>query len=355
MSEYDVVLPESDGDDEVMSSGGLPRWLGFVAALAVAALLAALVRQGLSGGDHTAAPTSTDSRTSPPPGPSANFAWDLAKSAGGTWLLESTSLAQVSGTRVARSVALRGLVVQQVSVPKLAVDAAANRVWIVLTNAALTRMIEFDAVTLQRIRTVTWSHLVQGAAALRGYLFLSTDFGIAELAPGASRPRYVPGLAGSIGPVVVDAARGRIVTMDLGYPTDIWTYRPGSRPHEAETPLPLENGTIAVVGGQIWVGGSYESGRAVLLRLDPRTLQPVQQAPASEFGPEAVIAGTGAKVLWLRTADSSNLLACVNATTGRVEQRWRVISVNAVASDRSGALVATPSGVLGLVLSGCAG
>ena len=352
MPAYDVDLP--DPEDEVISGGGLPRWLTVVGVLLAVAFAVTVIQHASMGGGHEAAPVPTATRT-PPSSPPPNFAWDLARSPTGTWLLETRTLAQVSGTRVARSIALRGLAVPPASVPKLAVDDAANRVWVVLTNAAPTRMVEFDATTLQRVRDVTWAHLVEGAVALHDHLYLSTDFGVAELPPGAARPHYVLGLAGSIGPVVVDAARNRVITMDLGYPTDIWSYRPGESPQEAAMPIAMERGTVAVVGDTIWVAGRYESGRAVLLRLNPTTLQPMLRAPAREYRGGAVLVGTGSRVLWLRSGGSGNLLACVDAATGRVEQRWQVLHVNAVTSTRAGALVATPSGVVGLVLSSCSG
>jgi hypothetical protein len=323
-----------------------------VAALVAVALAATLVQRSFHGGSHRAAAPSP-TRSVPAPVPS-NIAFDLAAGPNGTWVLETHTLAQVSGTRVTRSIALRGVEVPAGSAPKLAYDVATNRVWVVLTNAVPARMIEFDAATLQRVRDVTWSQLVQGAVALRNYLYLSTSFGVAGLPPGAARPHLIGGLAGAIGPLVVDAARNRIVTIDLGYPTDVWSFRGGELPQEAEMPVTLRHGSLGVVGNAIWLAGFGDRG-AVLMRLDPRTLAPARRAPARSFGAGAVIVGTGAHVVWLRAGESSNLLACVSATTGRIEQTWRVHNVNAVASDRRGALVATPTGVLGLVLSGCAG
>jgi hypothetical protein len=352
VSEYDVVLPES-GDDEVMSSGGLPRWLGFVAALAVAALLATLVRQGLAGGGHTAAPAPTASATTEPPGPGPGVAFDLARDSHGTWLLETTRLAQVSGTRVSRSASLH-LRVPARSIPVLTVDDTTNLVWVALANAAPSRLVAYDTTTMHKVRDVTWPQLIQGAAAYRGHLYLSTDFGVADLAPGTGTPRFIPGLAGAIGPIAVDAARNRLLAIDFGYPTVVWSYRPGSRPTQSPHLLPLIRGTIAVVDDAIWVAG-FGTRHAEFTRLDPRTLRPVASAPTADFGSGAIIIGSGSQVLWMRAGSNGNLLACVDAASGRVEQRWRVIDVNAVASDRSGALVATPSGVLGLVLSGCVG
>ena len=352
MPEFDVR--PSDPDDEVMASGGLPRWMTVVAALVAVALAATLVQRSVRGASHhAAAPSTTHSAPPPVPAPS-NVAFDLAATPDGTWVLEAHTLAQVSGTRVIRSVALRGISVPPRSVPMLAYDAATHRVWVVLTNAAPARMVEFDAATLQRVRDVTWARLVQSAAAFHNYLYLSTSFGVAGLPPGAARPHLIGGLAGAIGPVELDAARNRVISIDLGYPTDVWSYRYGRLPDEARMPVFLRHGTLGVVGQSIWLAGYGDHG-AVLMRLNPNSLMPALRVPARTFGAGAVIAGTGAHVLWVRSDDSSNLLACVDATTGRIEQTWRVHNVNAVSSDRRGALVATPSGVLGLVLSGCAG
>jgi hypothetical protein len=49
------------------------------------------------------------------------------------------------------------------------------------------------------------------------------------------------------------------------------------------------------------------------------------------------------------------MLACVGARSGRIEQQWRLRDVAAVTSGPDGALAATPSGVLGLIMADCRG
>jgi hypothetical protein len=93
----------------------------------------------------------------------------------------------------------------------------------------------------------------------------------------------------------------------------------------------------------------------VLARLDPVTLRPARHADARAFGSGAAIAGSGSRVLWVRAPNRPDLLACVSAESGRIEQRWHLSGVSAVSSGRDGALAATRSGVLGLIMAGCRG
>jgi hypothetical protein len=215
-------------------------------------------------------------------------------------------------------------------------------------------MVEFDARTLHRLRDVHWDQTVQSAAAYLGHLYVSTDRGVADLAPGSSVPNFIGGLYGAVGPIDVDPTRHRLVLLDLGYPTDVWTYRPGHEPVEASQPLAFGRGTIAVVDGAIWVGGYAASGAAVLERLDPMSLRPVAQSPiADEFGPGAVIVAAGSHVLWLRSGNGGDALVCADSRRARVEQNLDV--GGEVGSSSAGALIATDSGVIAPLLRGCQG
>jgi hypothetical protein len=338
--------------DEVMAGGGLPRWFGLLAVLLLVVVVVAIVRK--HGTPHTGGALPRPSAIPIPTQPPRDVAYDLASGPLGTWLLETGELAQVSGTRVTHSVSLRGVAFPDRSVPILAVDPDAPRIWVVLTNAAPSRMIEFDATTLQRLRDVRWPVLVQRAVALRGHLYVSTDFGVADLGPNAARPHFVPGLAGALGPVTLDPTRHRLIVTDFGYPTDVWTYSPGTFATQSPYQLPYVRGSVAVVDGRIWVGG-WGLRRAELEQLDPKTLRPVLHAPARGLGAGLTILGHGSRVLWVRLDTDGDALACIDGVTGRIEQTWQLAAVNAVTSSRAGALVATPTGVLGLIMSGCAG
>jgi hypothetical protein len=110
------------------------------------------------------------------------------------------------------------------------------------------------------------------------------------------------------------------------------------------------------VDGAIWVGGYAQSG-AVLERLDPRTFRPIARSPAqARFNPGTSLVGAGSRVLWVLSGGGGPFLWCVDAATGDVAQTFTMpMGVNGVASDRSGAVVASDGGPVELVLSGCPG
>jgi hypothetical protein len=95
----------------------------------------------------------------------------------------------------------------------------------------------------------------------------------------------------------------------------------------------------------------------MLYRLDPQTLRPVAGGRASVFDPGAVLVAGGRDVIWVRNGDGvPGLLVCVNATSGRIEQRYHVLTeVPAVASTGGYAVLATAQGVLNLRLTRCTG
>jgi hypothetical protein len=176
------------------------------------------------------------------------------------------------------------------------------------------------------------------------------------MSPDRMRPRYVAGLRGAIGPVAADPVRQRLIVVDASSPIGVWSYRHGELPYESELRLPMGHGTIAVAGGHIWLGGYGELG-AMLYRLDPQTLRPVAGGRASVFDPGAVLVAGGRDVIWVRNGDEvPGLLVCVNATSGRIEQRYHVLAeVPAVASTGGYAVLATAQGVLNLRLTRCTG
>jgi hypothetical protein len=279
---------------------------------------------------------------------------DLASGPAGTWLLTGGALTEVAGTRVLRAARLGHVRMPSDSEPRLVMDPASGDIWVVVADTVPTQLIEYDASTLHRVRSITWSVLVHDAAADQGHLFLVTDLGVADLAPGARAPRLIAGLGAANGPIALDAVRHRVIVMNVGYPTRVWTYRPGQFPIRTGVGLAFGGGTITVVGAAIWVAG-FTDRRAVLERLDPVTLQPMRRAAVAPFGPGAVIVAGGATVVWVRSGNGTDLLACVSARTGRVEQTWHIPGLVAVASGPGAALVATPRVASALILAGCQG
>jgi hypothetical protein len=328
-------------------------WL-CVLALAVA-LVGRLIVQAIGpSGNHPSAastkpPTPSNSKTA------RTVPLDVLRAGEGMWVVSRTRLSLVRGTRIIQHTPLTTFRLPDGGGLHLALDAQAGELWVVTVQTAPTRMLEFDLSGPAPIRDVRWGEPVTGAVAFDGHLYLSSDLGIADLAPGHAHPAFIPGLRGAVGPIAVDPSRRRLIAADLGSPTEVLSYRPGQRPFAGPEFLPLTNGTLTVVGGVVWIGGLGRHG-AVIARLDPHTLRPLDwRRLGPEFGRGAVVVGGGERVLWVSSTSDTNFLACVHATTGEVQQRWRLGGVNAVASDRHGALAATSTGLLGLVLSGCRG
>jgi hypothetical protein len=338
----------------MLDGGGLPRWAGWVAVLAAVAVGAALFATQVS---RPGAPPRASSRSSgvvPAPRPSPDDVLDVAAGVDGTWVLTGGALSLVDGTHAVRRTSLVGAALPAGSAPILAVDRTAGRVWIVVAAAAPSELIEYDAASLQLLRRIVWPVFVHGAVGYQGHLYLATDLGTADLAPDARAPQLIAGLSAADGPIALDPVRQRVIAMNVGYPTRIWTYRPGRYPVRAGVALPFGGGTIAVVGGAIWVGG-FTDRHGVLDRLDARTLHPALHAGVGPFGPGAVIMSGGARVLWVRAGNGTDLLACVDARTGRVEQHWHVPGLVAVASRAGVALVGTQRVAYAPILSGCSG
>jgi hypothetical protein len=339
---------EGSDDDVLELRPSRTRWWvgGLVVALVVAATVGALVRNG-------------HDRGAPHPLPSTS---PVARSVRQTAVVVSGGTAVVLTHGRLQSQDVRtGRVLGQAPAPpagpaaviELAADPAAGLLWAVTANSVPARMAAYRLPGMQLVRRLSWPRLVATVAAMAGHLYVSTALGVADLAPGAARPVTVPGLYGAVGPVVADPARHRIIATDLGYPTDVWSVRPGGAPRQSPRPLRIADGTLAVVGGRIWIAG-HDKERPVLWRLDPATLSPAHRArPDGRLGARVVLVAAGSAVLWLRGSDDLDGLYCADASGGTVRQSWRVRG--AVDSVSGTAYADTADGLRTLTLTGCAG
>ena len=304
----------------------------------------------------TPSPTATFGFPTEPPVFSAAQALDVVVDGADEWELTGEALSLVRDGEVVSTTSVAFLHLPRTSIPLLALDQARGVIWLVVGNAVPTRMIQFDSRTLRPLVRVTWSHLVVGAAAVDGYLYLATDTGVAEMSAARPHPRLVLGLRGAVGPIAADQAGHQLIALDASDPQAVYAYRHGAPPRYSQTRLPIGRGSLAVADGRIWVGGYGARGVARLYRLDPRTLAPIAGGRASEFNPGAVVMSAGQHVIWVRNGDpASDLFVCVDAATGRAEQRFHLAGVHRVASTDGAAVVATDQGVLPLIMGGCAG
>jgi hypothetical protein len=270
-------------------------------------------------------------------------------------VLSGSALTLMRDGEAVHTASVRDLDLLATSRPLLALDPARGVIWLVEANAAPTRMIEFDSETLHPVVTATWSQLVTGAAAVNGYLYLANDLGVAEMSPDMLHPRLVPGLRGAMGPIAADPIHHQLIAADVSDPLAVYSYRHGQLPYESPMRLPMAQGSLAVSDGNIWIGGYGDRG-AMLFRLDPRTLHPVDGGRAPAFDQGAVVMSAGQHVIWVRPGDSvSDLFACVDAVTGRIEQRFHLSDVHRVSSTAGAGAIATDQGVLPLTMGNCAG
>jgi hypothetical protein len=326
-------------------------------------VLATLVAIKLAGStansNGQAAPTPTSTATfgfpNKPPVFTAAQPLDVVVEGNNEWELTGSALSLLHGGEVVATRSLTDVHLPGSSTPLLALDSERDVIWVVVANAVPTRMIEYDTRTLRPLVKVDWAQLVYGAAAVNGYLYLANDLGVAEVSPYTLHPRFVAGLRGALGPIAADPVNHQLIAVDVSNPMEVYSYRHGRSPYEAALRLPMGKGTVAVADGHIWVGG-YGARGAMLYRLDPHSLRPVYGGRAVEFDPGAVLMAAGSDVVWVRTGDpSSDLFACVDAATGRIEQRFHLSGVQRVASTAGAGVVATDQGVLPLTMGDCTG
>jgi hypothetical protein len=359
--EADVPYREyEDSADELLSRRVLPRWERVGGYLAVAGLLVTLVLIKLAGSSSGTtgagpAPTATFGIPTRPPTFGAAQALDVVVDGNNEWVLSGSTLKLMRDGETIATTSVAFLNLRTTSVPLLALDPSRGVIWLVVGNAAPTQMIEFDSRTLQPMVTATWSQLVSGAAAVNGYLYLANDLGVAEMSPDTLHPRLVPGLRGAMGPIAADPTHHQLIAIDVSEPLAVYSYRHGQLPYESALRLPMGRGSLAVADGNIWVGG-YGYRGAMLYQLDPRSLRPIAGGRTSGMGQGAVVMSAGQHVVWVRAGDpSSDLFVCMDATTGRVEQRFHLAGVDHVASTDGSGVVATHQGVLPLTMGNCVG
>lgn len=351
----------------------IPRWVLLVAASLAAALVVAVAVSRHDSG-HPAAVVSRSSSPSSSssllpqsavgsrlPLSSTAPAVDVAMSGRTTWVLQPgriTALDDLTSRRAVGSFTadLSG----PNSTPVLLVDPSFGTLWLVIQGSSPGRVLEFNAFTLSQ-RSASTLDTINSAAALNGHLYLTTGAHLIDIAPGSAPRNLATGRASGLFAVIADPtqrARPRLLILDLGFPSHVWTYRPGGKLTKTSAPLPFGKGSIAVAGGQIWVGGFGQTG-AVLMHLAagasaPNDLTAVGVSPLTGgLGPGALIVGSGQHVFWVRSGAGGDDLWCVDADTGRVDQHWNLSG--AVASTSGTAVIATNTGAAPLHLAGCAG
>jgi hypothetical protein len=358
-------VPASDEDTVDFGHGQVPRWVTTLAVLVAAALVVGFAASSHHPPAASGPPGANSSLDAPPStvglgkpieiGPGTP-PLDLAVSVP-LYLLQSGHLYKVTDAS-AVGVALDGPGFANVATSaQLVLDAAANRVWVVVLGIPGGEIVEFDARNLRRLRTMHWPEPIGDAAALSGHLYLAATTGLADVAPGAVTPRLITGMRGYVASVAADPKRARLLALVLGSGTWVRQLPVGGTVGGAEAVVPVGKGNLRVTQeGAIWVGGFASStDGAVLMRLDPTTLRPVAASPlASRLGSGGWIESAGDRDVWIRSTVGEGELWCVDGRSGSVLQHWPSVP-GTVTSRRGTAFVMTGGSLVPLVLDGCTG
>jgi hypothetical protein len=362
----DGATPVAALDEEAVDfgPGQTPRWaVVIVAVLAASAVVVALAAQP----EHKpsaaarpepvisfASPSSTSGLGTPIPIGQATPVIDLAVTVP-LFLLQPGHLYKVTDV-AAIGVRLDGPGFTRLgTAARLVLDAAANRVWVV--DAPGGGIIEFDARNLHRLRTMRSNESIRDAAALHGHLYLALSTGLADIAPGADRPKIIPGLSGYIVSVAADPKRDRLLALVLGNGASVRQVTVAGTVLDRQAPVPVGGGTLRVTtDGTIWLGGfGSAADGAVVVRLNPNTLRPVLGSPvSSRVGPSSWIEAAGDHDIWIRSGGDGEGLWCVDGRTGSILQYWPRVD-GAVTSRRGAAFVLMEGLLVPLVLQDCTG
>ncbi|PZS31811.1 MAG: hypothetical protein DLM58_11125 [Pseudonocardiales bacterium] len=359
------TVPATDEDAVDLGQSQVPRWALVLAVVLIAGLLMTLAAQTRHKPvamatpqplPIVASPTSTSGLGAPIPFGRASPALDLGATIP-IFVLESGRLYRVTDT-TAVGVNLDGPGFTRIGTPpRLVLDAAANRVWVVPIDTPDANIVEFDAGNLHRLRTMHSIESVRDAAALGGHLYLARSSGLADAAPGATAPTLLPVFGGFVASVAADPKRHRLLALVLNVGASMRQITVGGTVPGAHASVPVAGGNVRVTqDGAIWLAGfGSATAGAVVLRLDPKTLRPLLTSPvAARLGASSRIESAGDRDIWVRSAGDGEGLWCVDGRSGSILQHWPSVR-GAVASVKGVAFASMGGALVPLVLDACSG
>jgi hypothetical protein len=372
--EYQSDPPGDAGSDEVLDAGArrpLPRWVALAAVAILALAVITVIRNNSAAHKQLAAPSPSptlfpsfpvlhrspvgldvDSAVGAPIHGGRTL--DVAVTGETSWLLQPRALVAIVRNHPPHAVRIPGPSLAAGNIAKLVVDIPGGVLWVVEEGTAHGRLLEYDVVRLRLIHEWHSVAVVGGAAALDGHLYLTCGDQLFEIKSGP-RPVSIASVSRTLGGVVADPARHRVLMYGTGSNTQVWPIvltTQGRSVVGQPSVVALAKATMGVAQGSVWIGG-FATGRPVLTRLNPRTLQPSTESPVdSVLKPGAVIVASGVVVIWVRDSGGAQL-RCIDAVTGSQLQAWMISG--AVASGGAHGLVATAAGAVPLALSACSG
>jgi len=211
----------------------------------------------------------------------------------------------------------------------MAIDG--NRLW--AWSGDLRDIRAYDADSLTVVGTFSAQDPVFNAVAVGGGLDYTSTDGLMRLTFNGGNGLVKPlnsGLGGATYGLAADSARHRLLvgvaTPGTASANDFATRvialdSTTGAVVATSPPIGIGKESIAVVGGEVWVGGFTGGDERRIEHLDPITLQIVGSSPVNEsVGPGAIL-WPGENVLWVRSGGDQGLY-CVNPRSGDVLEQW---------------------------------
>jgi hypothetical protein len=353
-----MTVDPATGDEEVLDlgrPGGRRRGLlGAGAVLAAAGLIAGLLATHRHGRTSPAAPLPTTAPAHSPAPALPALAPVAADTIGDTvYLVEGGSLATVDVTTGRNHIWHRLGPADGTTDYRVVADGAHHQVFVLSSGGGSTTVDWFDSGTLVQPGRSTVPGRLADAALLDGRLYVSTASSVVAVGgPSPVTPRRLAALRGGQ-TLAADPSRHRLLIVHLDAPhARIEAQRPDRGTVDADTEPPYVKGDVVVIDGRIWAAGFGEI-HAVLTRLDPGTLRPVQVSPLeSRLGPGAVVvAATGHRFL-VRDGGGGPGLWCLDAT-GAIRRFWPAVTGTPVFSSSGIYVLAAGQPLQRLNSSGC--
>jgi hypothetical protein len=193
--------------------------------------------------------------------------------------------------------------------------------------------------------------VIRGAVVMGGRLWFVTARGLYVASPHG-RIAPVPGAQHRYTSIAADPLRHSVLTVGGGDGDQLYRWNAdGLRYHKG---IPLQNATVIVAGGHIWICAFHDEAATALARLDPATFRILHVAPATfQLGKSGEIAGTYARQLVLRGDPGGHKLYCVNAVTGEQLQQWRVPDTAVALNERGLLVVSQRHGIESIPADAC--
>lgn len=220
------------------------------------------------------------------------------------------------------SLAVAGIPFNALPFLHLVADPSGPRLWIVSEGAEPAPVRVFDTGTTARRPDIAVPATVYDTAVLGGHLYLATSAGVLAAAPGARRAVALPGPAGLVSAIAADPSRNRLLALDATSPAHVLVVTPGGQVRRAATLPSVGVPSIAVADGSIWLG-AYSDTASVVVRLEPRTLTPVDVSPVSGLAGLGTRVTAGRSDLFVTSGAAPDIQAwCVDGTTGALLRSW---------------------------------